>query len=287
MRFGLIASVMLHVAILFGGVALLPRFTRLPDVAPEPYIPLDLIREAELALKTNIPAAAPKPDPVIDDTPDLPEPKEEEPAAPKEEAPKLPEPKVEEPEPDPEPAPKPEVKKEPVPEKKPEPPKEKPKPKPKSDELDFDALSQLIDREKKKEQTQPSSQTPSQTTEEAERARSGVGTGDKLTASDEAKMRAAIQQCWNSGVIIGAPEPEKLVVVIDFELNRDGTLTTSPRVANELQINLSGNQFWRVAQREAVSAVVKCAPYDFLPQERYETWKEFRLNFDPSQMVGR
>ena len=100
-------------------------------------------------------------------------------------------------------------------------------------------------------------------------------------------MRAAIARCWNASTIIGAPEPEKLLVVIDFELNRDGTLASQPRVVNELQINLSGNQFWRVARREAASAVVKCAPYDFLPQERYETWKEFRFNFDPSLMVGR
>lgn len=100
-------------------------------------------------------------------------------------------------------------------------------------------------------------------------------------------MRAAIQRCWNAGTIIGAPEPEKLIVIIDFELNRDGTLSSSPRVANELQINLSGNQFWRVAQREALSAVVKCAPYSFLPVERYDNWKEFRLNFNPADMVGR
>ena len=100
-------------------------------------------------------------------------------------------------------------------------------------------------------------------------------------------MRAAVERCWNAATIIGAPEPEKLVVQIDFELNRDGSLVSAPRVANSLQINLSGNRFWKVAEREAISAVVKCAPYDFLSPDRYDTWKEFTLNFDPSQMVGR
>jgi hypothetical protein len=108
-----------------------------------------------------------------------------------------------------------------------------------------------------------------------------VGAGDRLTASDEAKMRAAIERCWNVGTIIGAPDPEKLVVVIEMQLNRDGSFATRPRVANALQINLSGNQFWKVAEREAISAVLECAPYDFLPLDRYETWKEFTLNFIP------
>ncbi len=291
MRFGLFASVLLHLAIVGAAFLSLPPGWR-PNVTPEPYIPLDLIREAELDLKTSVPAA--RPEPVVEEEPepDLPDPVvEEEPPAPAEpepEPPSQPEPEpekapeVKEPEPEPK---KPEVK----PEKKPEPPKETPnvKPKPKTDELDLDALSQLIDKEREKEQPRTQSQTPSQTTEQADKARPAVGAGDRLTASDEAKMRAAVQRCWNAGTIIGAPEPEKLLVVIDFELNRDGSLSSPPRVVNELQINLSGNQFWRVAQREAVSAVMKCAPYDFLPVERYDTWKEFRFNFDPSQMVGR
>jgi hypothetical protein len=94
-------------------------------------------------------------------------------------------------------------------------------------------------------------------------------------------------RCWNSGTIIGAPEPEKLVVVIEFELNRDGSLASQPRVANALQISMSPNRFWKIAEREALSAVIKCAPYDFLPVERYESWKEFRFNFNPADMVGR
>ncbi|MEZ5894380.1 MAG: hypothetical protein R3C58_14710 [Parvularculaceae bacterium] len=274
MRFGLIASVLLHVAVIFGGVVLLPSFIRLPDVAPEPYIPLDLIREADLALKTSVPAASPKPKPVEEPKPDLP--KEEEPPQRREEE----QPKAKAPEPEPAPI---EKKPEIVPEKKPEPKKEKPKKK--TDELDLDALSQVINKEKQKEQAAPS-ENPSETTELADRERQQVGAGDRLTASDEAKMLAAIQECWNAAAIIGAPDPEKLIVSIDFELNRDGSLASQPRVANELQISLSGNQFWRVAQREALNAVVKCAPYDFLPQERYETWKEFRFNFDPSKMAG-
>jgi len=143
----------------------------------------------------------------------------------------------------------------------------------------------LIDKEKEREAQ--ASDAPADASVQADQARAAIGPGDRLTASDEAKMRAAIFNCWNTGAVIGAPEPEKLVVVLDLDLNRDGSLRGAPRVANGLQINLSGNRFWKVAEQTAVRAVVSCAPYDFLPQERYETWKEMSLNFNPAEMVGR
>lgn len=290
MRFGLFASILLHFAIVGAAFVTLPASWR-PDVTSEPYIPLDLIRQAELDLKTSVPAAAPEPEPEPEEEPDIPEPEvEEEPPAPAEEAEPEPAPVEEEPEPEPEPAPAPEAQEpEPEPEPTPEPPKETPnvKPKPKTAELDLDALSKLIDRERETERAERPSETSSQPTETADAPRPAVGAGDRLTASDEAKMRAAVERCWNASAIIGAPEPENLIVVIEIELKRDGSLAGSPRVANAMQINLSGNRFWKVAEQAALRAVVQCAPYDFLPQERYETWKEFTLNFDPSQMVGR
>ncbi len=277
MRFGVFASILLHLAIV-GGALLLPMATWRPDVQSEPYIPLELIAQAELDLLTSVPAAAPE---VVEEPePDLPEPEVEEEPAPE------PEPAPVEPEPAPvvEEAPEekePEIK----PEPKPEPPKEKPKPQ-KTAELDLDALSQLIDKERENETAKRPSETASAPSETADQPRAAIGAGDRLTASDEAKMRAAVERCWNASAIIGAPEPEKLVVTIDIELNPDGTLAGSPKVVNQLQINLSGNRFWKVAEQSALRAVVGCAPYDFLPQDRYDTWKEFTLNFDPSQMAG-
>ncbi len=276
MRLALFVSVLFHTAIV-GAVymdLLLPGWR--PNVAPEPYIPLELIREAELDLTTSVPAALPEAEPEIEEPePDLPEPEVEEPPAPVEEI-------------KPEQAPEPvaeDVIEQIEPEIKPE-PKPKP-PEPKNDELDFEALSQLINKERENERAATPRDAPSQTTETAEKARAAVGAGDRLTASIRAKMQAAIFNCWNTGVTIGAPAPEKLIVFLEFELNEDGTLASQPRVANATQINLSGDRFWKVAEREAISAVIKCAPYDFLPLEQYETWKEMRLNFDPSQMVGR
>jgi hypothetical protein len=278
MRFGVFASLLFHLAILGAAFVSLPSSWR-PDVAAEPYIPLELIAEAELDLTNSVPAAAPEPIVEEEPEPELPEPIIEEGPAPE------PEPVAAEPEPEPEPEPVVVAETEPeAPE--PTPPKKQPTVKPqRTAELDLDALSKLVDKSRD-DTAATAREAPSQTAEAADNARRKVGAGDRLTASDEAKIQAALSRCWNSSVIIGAPEPEKLLVVIDFVLNPDGTLAGPPKVANQLQINLSGNRFWKVAEREAVAAVVKCAPYDFLPADRYETWKEFRFNFDPSQMAG-
>lgn len=270
MRFGVFASLLLHACAMGLAFISLPDFLR-TKVVDAPVIPIDLIDEAEFAEMTSVPAMAPKP-----------EPKEEKPPEP-------PKPKVEEPKPTPKAEAEPEPKPEPAPEKKPEPkpeavkPKPERKPKPKSEDLDLDALSALVDKSRKAE---PSSSEDSSAVLEADRAQEAIGAGDRLTATEIDKMRAAVSRCWNASAIIGAPEPEKLVVVLDIDLNRDGTLAGAPRVVNALEINLSGNRFWKVAEQNAIRAVQACQPYDFLDPARYQDWKAFTLNFDPSQMAG-
>lgn len=281
MRFGVVASVLFHGCVVGLAFLSLPEGWQ-PDVTPEPFVPISILSEAELSELTSVPAARPEPEPVEEQVPDLPaEEVIEEP---------LPEPEAQEPVPlpEPEPIPEPEPEPEPTPELEPEPEPVKPEPvkppEPKNDDLDLDALSRVIDKAKETEKA-PSG-APSEVAETADEARRQVGAGDRLTASEASKMRAAVSRCWNASAIIGAPEPEKLKVQVEFELNRDGTLSGQPRVANAGQINFSGNRFWKVAEQNAVRAVVACQPYDFLSQDRYATWKEFELNFDPSQMAG-
>lgn len=275
MRIGVPVSLLLHACAL--GLA----FVSLPDswrtrVVSEPVVPIDIISKAELAELTSVPATQKKPEP-------KPEPPKAEPPAPEPEV--KPEPKPEaKPEPKPElkpepkPEPKPELKPEPKPEKKPDLKPAKPKP----DELDFDQLSQLVDKERDKE---PARGAPSDVPE-GERDQERVGAGDRLTASDISKMQAAVGRCWQTQSLIGAPEPEKLIVRLEFELNEDGTLRSQPRTVNGIEISLSGNQFWKMAEQVAVRAVIACQPYDFLARERYHIWREMELNFDPSQMAG-
>lgn len=271
MRFGVVASVLLHFCALGLAFVSLPEFLR-TKVVEAPVIPVELIREADLAEKTSVPAASPKPKPKTEKPPELPKPAEEKPKqAPKAEPPPKAEPKAEEKKPEPKaetPTPK---------------PQDKPKPKPKQEDLDLDALEALVDKSRK---SKPASEADSEASLEADTARAAIGDGDRLTASEIDKMRAAVSRCWNASAIIGAPQPEKLVVEIDIDLNRDGSLAGAPRVVNALEINLSGNRFWKVAEQNAIRAVQACAPYDFFDPSRYQDWKAFTLNFDPSLMAG-
>lgn len=273
MRFGFFASLLFHACLVGLAFVSLPAFLR-TKVVDAPVIPIELINEAELAEKTNVQAAAPKPKP---------KPPEEKKAPPEE---KKPEPvKVAEAEPKNEPPPTKAEQKEP--EKKQEPKKDQPKkdqPTKKNEDLDLDALAALVDKSRKAEQETPDD--VGETDIIADKAREAIGDGDRLTASEIDKMRAAVSRCWNASAIIGAPDPQKLVVEVDIDLNRDGTLSGAPRVVNSLEINLSGNRFWKVAEQTAIRAVQTCQPYDFFDPSRYNDWKAFTLNFDPSKMAG-
>lgn len=268
MRFGVPVSLLLHAGVLGLAFVSIPDFWR-REIVSEPVVPIEIISKAELAELTSVPAMQKKPPPEI-------EPPKEDPPAPKA-AETPPAPKE-----DPPPLPKPDATPEPAPEKKPE-KKPEPKPtKPKEEDLDLDRLSQLIDKERDKE---PESGAPSDVPE-GERNQEQIGPGERLTASDISKMQAAVGRCWQTQTLIGAPEPEKLIVRLEFELNENGTLRSPPRVLNALQISMSGNQFWKMAEQVAVRAVNACQPYDFLSPERYHVWREMELTFDPSQMAG-
>ncbi|MEM9897900.1 MAG: hypothetical protein AAF742_00815 [Pseudomonadota bacterium] len=291
MRFGFLTSTLLHASALGLAFLSLPEAAR-TSVEYVPEIPIELLSEAEYAEETSVQAAAPEPEEKPEPEP-APEPEEEEALAEE----KAPEPQPEpQPEPDPLPEPQPQPEKEqekkpepkPVPEPVPEPkPKPKPKPKKKAEEedpLDLDRLSALVDKAKKDEQKK---RTEGEGTPiKSDKKRAAVGAGDRLAASDMMKVRTALNACWQTGSFIGAPEAEKLVVVVEVQLNPDGRLSKPPRVKNTVEINLSGNRFWKVAEREALNAVRRCEPLDFLPADRYDAWKEFEFTFNPAEAIG-
>ncbi len=62
-------------------------------------------------------------------------------------------------------------------------------------------------------------------------------------------------------------------------LKQDGSLSADPRV-----LNRSTNPFFQVAAESALRAVRTCAPFDFLPVAKYETWKDIEINFNPEFM---
>jgi len=86
-----------------------------------------------------------------------------------------------------------------------------------------------------------------------------------------------IKPHWNAPQGVDA---EKLVTVLSFELNPDGTLKGRPRVVSQAGINDSNRPQAALHAERAIRAVQLAAPFD-LPDEFYDKWKRVsQLRFD-------
>jgi hypothetical protein len=63
-----------------------------------------------------------------------------------------------------------------------------------------------------------------------------------------------------------------------LELNQDGSVDGVPSVLESPQ-----GQYSTTAPESALRAVRRCAPYD-LPAEKYDSWKQVKVTFDPKDM---
>lgn len=100
---------------------------------------------------------------------------------------------------------------------------------------------------------------------------------NKLSANEMDALRQALGRCWN--IPAGVDDAETLKVSVRFRLDRSGELEGRPEVIKGGASSGPG----RTAAESAVRAVQKCAPFN-LPADKYETWAEVVVNFDPSDM---
>jgi hypothetical protein len=102
------------------------------------------------------------------------------------------------------------------------------------------------------------------------------GSDDAISADIVDALVSKLRDCWN--VPPGAREA-RVSVRIHFRLNKDGTLIGSPQVEN-----WNADPLFDATARSAVSALIACQAYSFLPKDRYDLWKDNTLDFDPRQM---
>jgi hypothetical protein len=105
-------------------------------------------------------------------------------------------------------------------------------------------------------------------------------TGPPLTGGERDGLILAIKQCWN--VPIGLEGAAELVVVLRVDLNRDGSLAASPKM-----IEPTGPAQGTIKQAFEAGrrALIRCAPYNNLPPEKYERWRRVEVVFNPRNMV--
>ncbi|MEM7730503.1 MAG: hypothetical protein AAF311_14750 [Pseudomonadota bacterium] len=150
-------------------------------------------------------------------------------------------------------------------------------------QFDLDRISTLIDKSRDTS-TVADSQVAQESDDErlvySDRAREGIGLGTQMTLSELDALNSAMYRCWRKPV--DATDLEKLVVRLRVDMEPGG-FVRDVRVIDRAASRRAapGNPFWDVAEMRAVQAVTKCAPYDFLPADKFEQWQSLILNFRP------
>jgi hypothetical protein len=191
--------------------------------------------------------------------------------------------------------PKPDKKAEAKPEKPPEPPQkvaeakpaDKPADKPakpvasEAKHLDLSKIAALISKE-------APARAARTDTEAAATSSLGTSRGEapKLSLSQNMAIKGAIRDqvrpCWSSPSY--AANAKDLSVLINVELNQDGTLAADPEIV-KYPANASGVAAAGAAIRAIKRCVTAQAPLK-LPPNLYASWRELEINFDPSEMAG-
>lgn len=274
MKFGLPISAFIHGAAIFGGLVLYSG--QLKPLNDARIIPVEIISVAE---RTNVRAAIKAEKPELITEPETPMRLEN----PEENAPELgpdaalPQSQERPPEKVAEIlTPSDQVEAIDIPETVPETPQE-----PEPPAFSLDNMAALIDKSRRTapdKNQQKTLQSEHNSYEFARSARSGSGEQTALTLSEMDALQSKMYQCWRMPA--DAPDPEKLAVRVRVSLTPEGDVK-SAELMDRVKIAASSNNYLKVAAQRAVRAVSKCAPYDFLPADKYSAWKDMELNFRP------
>jgi len=147
-----------------------------------------------------------------------------------------------------------------------------------NDEFDLAAITGLLDKQKT-----PGRQRQEGAPADRNQRSAGLGTAERASMEDRVRSltRAHLTRCWR--MPIDLPDPERLVVTLEFDLNRNGTLNGQPRVTNPR--NYTFDPPMRTAVEAALRAVRQCDPYPFPDDpavgEHYDTWARLEFTFRP------
>ena len=162
-------------------------------------------------------------------------------------------------------------------------PESEPNPEPETPVFDLDALSGLIDKTREtapeaNQQIALESEIAQTRYEDIARRAEGAGSGQAATEAD--LVANAMHKCWRMPA--AAKDAENLQVRLNVKLVIGGYVESVNLIDQAASRRLSpGNEYWDIAERSAIAAVNKCAPYDFLPDARYGIWRELILNLRP------
>lgn len=148
-----------------------------------------------------------------------------------------------------------------------------------NDAFDLAAVAGLIDKQRDPGRRRNEGERSDRTQQGA-----GLGTAEVAALTDRVRAvgRAHLRRCWRMPADL--PDPDRLVVTVEFEINRNGTLNGQPRVTSPR--NYTFDPHMRTAAEYALRAVRQCDPYPFPDDpvlgDHYDLWRETTVVFDPS-----
>lgn len=168
---------------------------------------------------------------------------------------------------------KPEQKK---PEKKPD---DKPKKKDTSDQSMASLLNNVLNQapapDTKAEKTSKAAPPPVEAPSEGPQTQNLNDT--PLSASDEGAIRGLVEKNWNLGSLAGSPGFDTLEINIHVEFNPDGTVKGRPVVLN----NQPGNPYFHQAAESCIRAIMMAGQFP-MPKDR--PLPSVTLHFKPSEV---
>lgn len=90
-----------------------------------------------------------------------------------------------------------------------------------------------------------------------------------------AAFRLRIARQWT-------PPRDAETVVLRIKLNEDGTLAGPPIVLTSAE---GKSPQFAVARDAAVRAIYKSAPFNMLPKDKYEAWKDIEIRMDSTTLA--
>ena len=103
--------------------------------------------------------------------------------------------------------------------------------------------------------------------------------GERMSLNEIDAFRAQIRACWS--VPAGAKNAENLLVRVRVQLDPSGR-PIAKKIINRAQLT---DSFFLSAAESVLRAIERCQPYK-MPPEKFESWREMELNFDPSKMLN-
>lgn len=265
-RFGFAGAVAVHLAIV--GLFFLPK------TAPKPF---EIPERIDVSLATEVSLESTAPDPSLEAPAAFAPQLADVPAPPVPDPIEAPLPDVAQPTPTPAPTPTPTAK--PTPAPKPAPrqratqkPKPKPKPAAKAAAKPKPAPKKAAAPKKTGGTRIGSDFLEGTGAKEGSKGTPAAKIGPRVQASIQSAIVRQLKPHWSapSGV-----DAEKLVTVLSWELNRDGTVKGRPKIIRQSGINASNKPQAALHAERAIRAVQLAAPFN-LNEKFYDAWKRVR-----------